>query len=209
MSTAPQVGIDPETIHRPRSSAKSRCIDDPIPQQRWVFMSRTVIASLLMSVCWLPLSVHAQNDAGAGKFVGAWKLVSVEGEDPAFPLGYDQPSGMIIYDASGWMSGQIAVKGDRKPFARGPRSGTVEEKAAAFDSYFAYYGTYTVDSEKKTVTHHIEDHSWPGCRGVDNVRWFEFEGKDRLILMPVGDGKGGVIERDKATYKLVWQRVNK
>jgi hypothetical protein len=41
---------------------------------------------------------------------------------------------MIIYDASGWMSVQIVVKGDRKPFARGLRSGTVEEKAAAFDS---------------------------------------------------------------------------
>jgi len=150
-----------------------------------------------------------QEEAIARRFVGAWKLVSVQGEDPVFPLGYDHPSGMIIYDASGWMSGQIAVKDDRKPFASGLKSGTVEEKAAAFDSYFGYYGTYTVDSEKKTVTHHVVNHSWPGRRGVDNVRWFEFDGNDRLILMPVSDGKGGIVERNKATYRLVWQRVSK
>jgi hypothetical protein len=112
-------------------------------------MSRTAISSILIFICSLPLSGRAQHDPIANRFVGAWKLISVEGEDPVFPLGYDHPSGMIIYDASGWMSGQIAVKGDRKAFAAGLRSGTVEEKATAFDSYFAYYGTYTVDSEKK------------------------------------------------------------
>lgn len=172
-------------------------------------MSRTAISSILIFICSLPLSGRAQHDPIANRFVGAWKLISVEGEDPVFPMGYDHPSGMIIYDASGWMSGQIAVKGDRKAFAAGLRSGTVEEKATAFDSYFAYYGTYTVDAGKKTVTHHVENHSWPGRRGVDNVRWFEFDGNDRLILMPMSDGRGGVVDRSKATYKLVWQRVNK
>src|SRR5215475_15183230 len=132
-------------------------------------MSRAVISKVVTFVCLLPLSASAQKDTIAQKFVGAWKLVSVEGEDPVFPLGYDHPSGMIIYDASGWMSGQITVKGDRKAFASGLRSGTVDEKAAAFDSYFAYYGTYTVDPERKTVTHHVENHSWPGRHGVDNV----------------------------------------
>src|SRR5215475_2417554 len=125
-------------------------------------MSRAVISKVVTFVCLLPLSASAQKDTIAQRFVGAWKLVSVEGEDPVFPLGYDHPSGMIIYDASGSMSAQIAVKSDRKPFARGPKSGTVEEKAAAFDSYFGYYGTYAIDSERKTVTHHVENHSWPG-----------------------------------------------
>jgi lipocalin-like protein len=118
-------------------------------QQRWFFTSRAVICVVIF-VCLLPLSARAQNDSIAKRFVGAWKLVSVEREDPVFPLGYDHPSGMIIYDASGWMCGQIAVKDDRKPFARGLKSGTIEEKAAAFDSYFAYYGTYTVDSRKNS-----------------------------------------------------------
>src|SRR5215831_531034 len=170
-------------------------------------MSR--ISSVLMFACLLPVSARAQTDTTAKRVVGVWKLVSVEGNDPVFPLAYDHPSGLIIYDASGCMAVQIAVKDDRKPFAAGLRAGTVEEKAAAFDSYFAYYGTYTVDSEKTTVTHHVENHSWLGRRGVDNARWFEFDGNDRLILIPMSDGNGGVIERNKATYRLVWQRVSK
>jgi len=57
------------------------------------------------------------------------------------------------------------------------------------------------------VTHHIEDYSVPGRRGTTNVRWFEFRGDDRVVLIPVEDGQGGVIARKDATYKLLWQRI--
>jgi hypothetical protein len=133
----------------------------------------------------------------------------MEGADTIFPLAYDHPSGLIVYDPSGWVSVQVAVKRDRKPFAKGLTAGTVEEKAAAFDSYFAYYGTYTLDPAKRTVTHHLVDHSWPGRRGLDNVRRFQFQGSDRLVLIPADDGRGGLIDPNKATYKLIWERVKK
>jgi hypothetical protein len=90
---------------------------------------------------------------------------------------------------------------------KGVASGTPAEKAAAFDSYLAYYGTYTVDARAKTITHHVEDYSYPGRRGTDNVRWFEFRGNDRIVLTPVGDGKGGVVARKDSTHKLVWERI--
>jgi hypothetical protein len=83
----------------------------------------------------------------------------------------------------------------------------VEEKAAAFDSYGAYYGTYTVDAKAETVTHHIEDGLNPALRGRNNVRWFEFRGADRLVLIATEDGKGGTVARKDATYKLVWERI--
>lgn len=105
------------------------------------------------------------------------------------------------------MSVQIAIKGDRKPFATGLGSGTQEEKAAAFDSYFSYYGPYTIDLKEQTITHHIEGYSYPGGAGIKNVRWFEFQGNDRLLLTPSEDGKGGTIDRKTATYKLVWERI--
>jgi Lipocalin-like domain len=108
------------------------------------------------------------------------------------------------------MSVQIANKSERNPFGKtraGLRSASLEDKAAVYDSYVAYYGTYTVDGKTGTVTHHLADHSFPGRQGTDNVRWFEFEGADRLVLIPVEDGKGGVINRKDATYKLIWERV--
>lgn len=105
------------------------------------------------------------------------------------------------------MSAQIAVQGDRQPFVKGPGSGTFAEKAAAFDSYIAYFGTYTLDLKEQTITHHIEENLVPGRRGVRNVRWFEFQDRDHLLLIPREDGKGGVIERKNATYKLLWERI--
>jgi hypothetical protein len=151
-----------------------------------------------------------QQSQIATRFVGAWRLVSVEGNPPGLPAFYDRPTGMLVYLASGQMIVQIAAKADRKPFApfnQGRLSATPEEKAAAFDSYTAYYGTYTVDARAGTVTHHIEDYSVPGRRGTLNVRWFEFRGGDRLVLIPVEDGKGGVIARKDATWKLLWERI--
>jgi hypothetical protein len=141
------------------------------------------------------------------KLVGAWRLVSVQGDSPMRKVGYDHPTGLLVYDRSGWMSVQIAIHGERKPFAKGVSAGTVEEKAEAFDTYLAYYGTYTVDAKEETVTHHLADHSYPGFRGRDNIRWFEFQGDNRVVLIPTEDGKGGMIARNDATYKLTWERI--
>jgi hypothetical protein len=153
------------------------------------------------------LSPQPQQDNTAEKLVGAWRLVSVEGTDATFHFAYDHPTGLIVYDRSGWMSVQIDIKGARTPFVNGPAAGTAEERVAAFDNYIAYYGTYTLDLKAQTVTHHLEDASQPNWRGVNNVRWFEFQGNDRLLLIPREDGKGGVIDRNNATFKLLWERI--
>ena len=159
---------------------------------------------LLLSVT---IPAHPQQNEAANKLVGAWRLVSVEGMSPVRHIEYDHPTGLIIYDKSGWMSVQIAIKGDRKPFANGLGSGTPEEKAAAFDTYFSYYGPYTIDVKAQTVTHHIKGYSYPTNAEINNVRWYEFQGPDRLLLIPTEDGHGGTIDRKTATYKLVWERI--
>ncbi len=170
-------------------------------------LSLCVIGLCVLSGAWFGMRAETQQEKVIQKLIGAWRLVSVEGTDATFHLAYDHPTGLIVYDRSGWMSVQIDVKGIRKPFVNGPAGGTIEEKVAAFDNYIAYYGTYTVDLKTQTVTHHLEDSSQPNRRGVNNVRWFEFQGNDRLLLIPREDGKGGMIERKNATYKLLWERI--
>ncbi len=170
-----------------------------------IAMQRLLTFSLILLCCAAVPAAPPPNDA-AKPFIGSWRLVSIEGHPRVgTPRVRDRPTGIIMYDASGWMSVQIAMKADRKPFAA--KAGSVEEKAAAYDSYVAYYGTYTVDTKAGTVTHHLEDRLEPGGRGVDNIRYFEFQGPDRLVLMPVEDGKGGRISRKDATYKLTWERI--
>ncbi len=172
-------------------------------------MRRLATFFLILS-CIASISAAPQTKTLSKKFVGAWRLISIEGNPPGLPGSYDRPTGQLIYDPSGRMSAQIVAKTDRKAFApynKGRVLATTEEKVAAFDSYTAYFGTYTVDSKAGTVTHHLEDSLVPGRRGTENVSWFEFQGDDRLLLIPVEDGKGGVIARKDATFRLLWERI--
>jgi Lipocalin-like domain len=170
---------------------------------------RRFTAVLLILFCLAATSAPHPDDLSK-KFLGAWRLVSIEGNPPGRPFVYDRPTGLIMYDPSGRMCVNIVLKADRKPFApyaKGIVTATTEEKAAAFDTYAAYFGTFTVDAKAGTVSHHLEDNLVPGRQGTDNVRWFEFQGADRLLLTPVEDGKGGVLARKDATYKLLWERL--
>lgn len=178
-------------------------------------MSQHFFASSTLLLASILLPAQPQPDKLADRFLGAWRLVSVQGHPAGLPDFYDnQPSGILMYDRSGWMSVQIANHGNRPAW---PRSGrqfhsvssarTTAEKAGAFDTYIAYYGKYTLDPVAGTVTHHLEDSSIPGSQGIDNVRYFEFQGDDRLLLSVAEDGHGGLLARSETTYKLLWERV--
>lgn len=81
-----------------------------------------------------------------GDFVGAWRLVSwtstLDGKT-RLPFGPDA-RGLLIYTASGNMS-VVLSQSNRTPFLRAEaKSGTPEEKATAYESCFAYSGTFEV-----------------------------------------------------------------
>jgi len=61
------------------------------------------------------------------------------------------------------------------------RSAWDTEIAAAWKSYFGYFGTYSVDPERQRITHHIGGAFFPNLVGTDQVRWYRFEG-ERLVL---------------------------
>ena len=74
----------------------------------------------------------------ADKFVGVWRLVSIEyrSDDGAIvesPFGAE-PQGTIMYDSLGNMAAQIASK-DRPRFSSADRiAGSADEKKSAFES---------------------------------------------------------------------------
>jgi hypothetical protein len=136
------------------------------------------------------------------KFVGSWKLISVEGQNrPANTTSV----GMLTYDNAGHMSVHI-VRGDRPAFPNGRARASEKEKAAAFDSYTAYYGTYTFEPENGIVIHHLEGSLSPGQIGQDNIRYFELQGS-RLTLSVANDGKGGRLARKDTTSHLTWEKI--
>jgi hypothetical protein len=178
--------------------------------QRGSNMKR-IATLILILLCLASASATPKPDNPAKQIIGTWRLVSFEGGPPG--LYDDHPKGIIMYEPSGWMAAQLARHRDQPSAQNGSytqalRVGrTVEEKAAAFDSYVAYYGTYEVDAKKGTVTHHMEDGLIPNLRGANNVRYFEFQGNDRLVLF-VAEGPGGnLLPRKDTTVKLIWERI--
>jgi len=134
-----------------------------------------------------------QPMAVAKRFIGTWRLVSMAAEGQPDPDRGPHPTGLIHYDANGWMSVQIMPDRLRPKFAR--TEPTPEEAKAAIRGYSAYFGTYTIDETAQTVTHHRIGNIYPGAFG-DFVRRYEFAAGDRLILRPV--------ENQKA---LTWERI--
>jgi len=159
---------------------------------------------LVLSLAFvLPAALAAETAASLQKkFAGSWKLISIEGPNPA---GYGKPFGIIMYDNTGHMSVQI-VRGDRPAFPNGLAKATEKEKADALNTYTAYYGTYTFEPENGIVIHHLEGSLTPGQIGQDNIRYFELNG-DRLTLSVANDGKGGRLARKDTTRHLTWEKI--
>jgi hypothetical protein len=90
----------------------------------------------------------------------------------------------------------------RRTFVSGDRLvHTPEELQEAFDGYFGYFGTYTVDETAHTVTHHIAGASFPNFVGTDQRRYFVLSG-DRLELTTPPMLRGG----KEVTIHVVWER---
>ena len=142
--------------------------------------------------------------SGAEGLYGTWRLLSAKGRDVATGEWTDflgeSPGGYLSYARDGRMSAILAMRERPRPADRTNR--TDAERAALFDSFAAYAGTFTVDGGE--VTHHV-DISWnPEWTGTDQIRYFRIEG-DRLHItsdaQPIGrDGRIMVPE-------LTWQRV--
>lgn len=123
--------------------------------------------------------------------VGAWSLLEcaeiMQDGAKRLPFG-DRALGQVVYTAGGRMSAQL-VRADRAAFASDDyRDASVEILAEAFQQYFGYFGSYTVDASAGTVTHFIEGASVPNLENKAQVRTFRLE-EDRLILeaaMPWG-----------------------
>jgi hypothetical protein len=142
----------------------------------------------------------------ADKFVGAWRLVSTEyhmddGTPAESPYGAE-PQGLLVYDAHGSMSAQLAQKG-RRPFAINDRmKGTPEEIKAAFETYQAYCGRYKIDEREHVVTHTVVQALLPNWVGTEQRREYRFkDGKLILRTPPM------VIGGKRLIGELVWEKI--
>ena len=167
-------------------------------------MERLVIILMIFVGCTAALLIE-QPGSAESRFVGIWSLVSLESRstdgEVTRPFG-EHPLGRITYDSNGNMSA-FAFRPDRPHFESGDLfGGTPQETQAAFDGLVSYYGTFSVQENEGTVTHHVEGAAFPNRIGTDQVRQFRFEG-DRLILQTPPTLRGGALR----SSRVVWERV--
>ena len=155
--------------------------------------------TILLCICaFVPLS-HAKQPLTANdssRFIGTWDLVSVEARWPdghiTAPWGANPP-GRLIYTKDGHMSA-LLMHEFRNQATRNEVAAALQNEAAG------YFGTYTVDSARHIVSHHVE----ATLRSVESGtidRAYEFKnGNLDLIANATRDNL-------PVTYVLVWKRA--
>ena len=131
--------------------------------------------------------------------VGTWalevyELRPVSEGESAYPLGAGA-RGRIAYAEEGYMS--VFLMAADRPQVPG-RSADVELKAAAYDTFIAYGGTYELRGD--TVVHHVEFSSVPVWTGGDQERHVAFEDGKLVLTLPV------TVAGAQREYRLVWHR---
>lgn len=138
--------------------------------------------------------------------VGTWSLISMDKhfEDGRVePFMGESPAGRLVYDEAGRMMVYLAGRNRAHFLSPDIRSVSQQELKIAFDTHTSYFGTYSLDEEAGTVTHHIESAWYPNWSGGQQIRFFELEG-DRIILgtPPI------LIDGNKSQIFLTWERLH-
>jgi hypothetical protein len=139
------------------------------------------------------------------KLTGTWKLQSwVYTNERGEIVNYfgDHPSGILMYDAHGYMNAQL-TRADRKPFGSPAiNGGTADETLEAFHSYIAYFGTYSEQAPGEVV-HHVHGSLFPNWVNRNELRYATIEGDKLTLSTPPVPVAGGQI-----VFTLTWRKVN-
>jgi hypothetical protein len=147
------------------------------------------------------VSATAMLSEEARALIGTWRVIEFADldKDGTWVNWFgEHPRGYFVYDETGHVHIQIMKVPPLPPFPEANADDaippTAEHARAAFNAYFAYFGTYTVDAEKHIVTHHVEGSLSPDYTDTDQPRPFRLKGN----RLEIGDGK---------TWRRVLERV--
>jgi hypothetical protein len=191
------------------------------PRELSIFpMVQLILAGLALALC-VPLTT-AQTLASKeqttsvasvrAQLIGSWRLISRQSRRANGALEVDPglstvPLGVLIYDQSGHVAAQLSRRDRTVAMVGEECEGAATTKgtsdtAQTILGYDAYFGTYTINEQAGTVTHHLEAALWPGDIGKDIVRHFTISGDHLTITFDTTTR-----ERVKVTRILMWERM--
>lgn len=136
---------------------------------------------------------------------GTWQLLSridvtAAGERRPEPSLGEDPLALLIYDQSGHFAAQFMRRDRSGDLPDGP-SGAANNSRAQ-DGYDAYFGTYTIDDEKGSVTQHLLGSLSRENVGAVLTRAMEVRGDTLVIRLETMAADGATVTRT-----LTWRRV--
>jgi Lipocalin-like domain len=169
-------------------------------------MSRRIILGIsavtTLGLVFLSGLAVAQTKSLKEQLVGTWLVAAVDNIRPdgsRFQSLGPSPKGIMMFDATGWFSFQLAQPG-RPKFASDNRlQGTAEENKATVQGSLSYYGKYSVDEADRVLHLYIESSSYPNFDGIDNKRIITSLSEDELKWYSPAGSIG-------TTAEVVWKR---
>ncbi len=136
--------------------------------------------------------------------LGRWSVVSwyqaYDDGHVVYPFGED-PTGFIDYQDAGYMCCTIARSGRANFETGGQWNASAAEKAAAYDSYLSYSGTFDVVDD--TVLHRVRFAIYPNWVGTVQKRVFDLNGDALNLSARLEDGTP-----EARTAVLQWIRAD-
>ena len=132
-----------------------------------------IAATTALGFLLLAGTVVAQTKTLTEQLVGTWLVVSADNFRPdgtKFQAFGPNPKGILMFDANGRFSFQLAIPGRPKFASDNRMQGTPEENKATVQGSLSYYGNYYIDEEVRVLHLYIESSSWPNLDGIENKR---------------------------------------
>ena len=153
-----------------------------------------IVAAILATVLWTSAAAAQPAKTMKEQLVGTWNLVIAEitaaNGTKTLPFG-PSPKGQIVFTADGHFS-QVHVSSGLPKIAGNNRlNGTDADNRAIVQGTLSFFGTYTVDEEKKTVTFNIAASTYPNAEGTSQTRTIDKLNEDEFVNTNRGAARDG------------------
>jgi hypothetical protein len=139
------------------------------------------VVFLFIGMTATTLSGTQDRDVNGGvreRFVGAWRLASLEQEGADGEIHRADSTGLLVFTRDGHMSVQVMY---RNPQANSQATTNAVPVQYAQDGYEASFGTYEIDERAHTFTFHVEGALVRTLIGKDLTRVYDFSGKQLIV----------------------------
>ena len=153
-----------------------------------------ILAVILAAALWTNAALAQPAKTMRDELVGTWNLVIAEitaaDGKKTFPFG-PSPKGQIVLTADGHFS-QVHVSSGLPKIAGNNRlNGTDADNRAIVQGTLSFFGTYSVDEEKKTVTFNIVASTYPNAEGTSQTRTIDKLTADEFVNTNRGAARDG------------------